>query len=153
MLALTLTAVLLVVATVAIHAVGTTYWLRHLVHRYAGPDGHFKAHVVLPAVTSTAIILMLLHVLEVILWALAYLLLLPGDHLGTLEKATYFSVVTYTTLGYGDITLSEHDWRLLSGVEALDGILLVGWSTALLFLVVQRSWNAMARAQGESRTD
>ena len=149
MLELALTAVLLVAATVAIHAFGTTYWLRHLVSRYAGPDGHFRGNVVLPAVTWTAIVLMLLHVVEVILWALAYLLLLPGDHLDTFEKATYFSVVTYTTLGYGDITLSDHHWRLMSGIEALDGILLVGWSTALLFLVVQRSWKAMGQVQGE----
>jgi hypothetical protein len=49
-------------------------------------------------------------------------------------------MVSFTTLGYGDITLTDSEWRLLSGIEALDGILLVGWSTALLFIVVQRSW-------------
>ena len=80
--------------------------------------------------TWTALVLMMLHVVEVLLWALAYLLFLPGDHLDSFEKAAYFSVVTFTTLGYGDITLVEHEWRLLSGIEALDGILLVGWTTA-----------------------
>jgi hypothetical protein len=53
-------------------------------------------------------------------------------------------------LGYGDITLVEHEWRLLSGIEALNGILLVGWTTALLFLVVQRSWAIKAHRRGEN---
>ena len=44
MLELALVAILLVAATVAIHAFGTTYWIRYLVHRYAGHDGTFKAH-------------------------------------------------------------------------------------------------------------
>jgi len=53
-------------------------------------------------------------------------------------------------LGYGDITLVEHEWRLLSGIEALNGILLVGWTTALLFLVVRRSWETKAHGRGEN---
>ena len=144
MLGLVLTAVLLVAATVAIHAFGTTAWLRHLMHRYADPNGNFKARAALPAVTFTALVLLLLHMIEVVLWALAYLLVLPGDHLATFERATYFSVVTFTTLGYGDITLVDHDWRMLSGIEALFGVVLIGWSTALLFLIVQRSWRGIA---------
>ncbi len=134
-----LLAILLVAVTVTIHAFGTTYWFRYLIHRFSGPDGLIKENKALPAVIWTAIVLMLLHLIEVFVWALAYLLVLPGEHLGTFEKAAYFSVVTFTTLGYGDITLVEHDWRLLSGIEALDGILLVGWTTAFLFAVVQRT--------------
>jgi hypothetical protein len=64
--------------------------------------------------------------------------------IATFEEAVYFSIVTFTTLGYGDITLVDHDWRLLSGAEALSGILLVGWSTALLYAVFQRSWKGLA---------
>ena len=150
MLELTLVAIGLVASSVAIHAFGTVCWLRYLGHRHTGPDGNFTAHMALHAVTWTAIVLMLLHVVEVLLWALAYLLFLPGDHLGSFEEAAYFSVVTFTTLGYGDITLVEHDWRLLSGIEALNGILLVGWTTAFLFAVVQRSWKTMV-AQGHGR--
>ena len=144
MLMLVLTAILLVAASVMIHGFGTTYWSRYLVSRYAGPDGNFKAHAAVPVVTFTALVLLMLHMIEVVLLALAYLLVLPGDHLATFEKATYFSVVTFTTLGYGDITLVEHDWRLLSGIEALIGVVLIGWTTALLFLIVQRSWRGIA---------
>ena len=140
MLMLFLTTVVLDAITVAIHAFGTTYWIQYLQHRYVGPDGNFKRRKAVLAVTGTAVVLLMLHMVEVVVWALAYLLILPGDHLDTLEKATYFSVVTFTSLGYGDITLVDHEWRLLSGIEALNGILLVGWTTALLFMVVQRSW-------------
>lgn len=146
MLWLLLTTVLLVVVTVTIHAVGAHFWMSYLIRRHTGPDGYLKAHTALPALTWTALVLLMLHLVEVIVWALAYLLILPGDHLDTFEKAAYFSVVTFTTLGYGDITLIEHEWRLLSGIEALNGILLVGWSTALLFLVVQRSWKGVPRS-------
>ena len=149
MLRLLLVSVLLVAATVAIHGICAHYWIRFLMRRFTGPDGNFKAHKALPAVTWTAVVLLMLHLVEVVLWALAYLLILPGDQLSTFEEATYFSVVTFTTLGYGDITLVEHEWRLLSGIEALNGILLVGWTTALLFLVVQRSWAVKAHGRGE----
>ena len=142
MLGLLLVTILLVAITVAIHALGTHHWVRYLTDHFAGPDGNFKAHKALPAVTWTAVVLLMLHLVEVVVWALAYLLILPGDQFKTFEQATYFSAVTFTTLGYGDMTLHEHDWRLLSGIEALNGILLVGWTTALLFLVVQRSWAA-----------
>ena len=64
-----------------------------------------------------------------------------------LRGGDLFFRVTFTTLGYGDITLVEHDWRLLSGIEALNGILLVGWTTAFLFMVVQRSWTTKAHGQ------
>ncbi len=144
MLGLLLTTVLLVAVTVAIHAFGTIYWIRYLAGHYAGPDGDFGGHNAFPALTWTALVLLMLHLVEVVVWALAYMLILPGDQLATFEKAVYFSVVTFTTLGYGDITLVDHEWRLLSGIEALNGILLVGWTTALLFAVFQRGWRGLA---------
>jgi hypothetical protein len=144
-LALLLTIVLIVAATVAIHAFGTVYWIRYLGRHYTGTDGEFWTHKALPALTLSAVWLLMLHLVEVVLWAVSYLLLMPGEKIATFEEAVYFSVVTFTTLGYGDITLGDHDWRLLSGEEALNGILLVGWSTALLFAVFQRSWKGVVR--------
>ena len=46
-------------------------------------------------------------------------------------------MVTFTTLGYGDITLSQQ-WRLLSSFEAATGIIMFGWTTALVITTVQR---------------
>jgi hypothetical protein len=57
--------------------------------------------------------------------------------LANFEEATYFSMVTYATVGYGDIVL-EPQWRIMSGFEAMSGILLFGWSTAMLFSIVQK---------------
>ena len=58
------------------------------------------------------------------------------DESEELEKAIYFSLVTFTTLGYGDITISSTN-RILSGFEAMNGILLLGWTTAMMFSVIQ----------------
>ena len=77
--------------------------------------------------------LFLATIVEVWTWALLYLAL---GALGSLEQAVYFSTVTFTTLGFGDITLDE-TWRLLSSFEAANGLLMFGWSTALIFAAVQ----------------
>jgi hypothetical protein len=72
-------------------------------------------------------------ILQVWAWALHYLAL---DALGSIEEAAYLSMETFSTLGYGDITLKEN-WRLLSTFEAANGLLMFGWSTALIFAAVQ----------------
>ena len=85
--------------------------------------------------------LFLATILEVSTWAVLYLAL---DAVRTLEEAAYFSMETFTTLGYGDITLDK-DWRLLSSFEAANGLLMFGWSTALIFAAVQ--WIYRTRTQ------
>ncbi|MFZ1537448.1 MAG: potassium channel family protein [Chromatiaceae bacterium] len=142
-LAITLTAMALIAATVVVHAVGTQSLIRYLSRHFTDANEMFRPHEALPAFIWTAIVLLMLHVIEIHLWAAAYLFVVPGDQLDTYEKAVYLSFVTYTTLGYGDVTLTAHEWRMLTGIEALDGILLAGWSTALLFVIVQRSWRYM----------
>jgi hypothetical protein len=143
-----LVSVVLVAITVVIHAIGTTRWMNFMARRFVGPDGKFKPRKSLTAVMWTAVNLLMLHVAEVVVWALAYRALTPINTLDTFEKAVYFSLVTFTTLGYGDITLPEQEWRILSGIEALNGILLVGWTTAFLFAVVQRTWADDVRVHG-----
>ena len=125
--------------TFTIHAVGSTWWIGLLIRRYADPDGTWRSGTTAGCVVSTGIVLLVLHLLEAFAWAVAYLRLPGNTNLKSLEEAAYFSIVTFTTLGYGDITLSP-PWRLLSGIEAVNGILLAGWSTALLFTVVQHIW-------------
>ena len=93
-----------------------------------------------------AVVLVFLHTIEIMVWAGVYEVLVPVGELADFEAALYFSFVTFTTLGYGDITLSE-GYRLLSGIQALNGILLVGWSTALMFAVVQNVWRIDAAGQ------
>ena len=74
-----------------------------------------------------------IHTVEAWAWALLYLQL---GEFSELKKALYFSVVTCTALGYGDITLSER-WQLLSTFEAMGGLLLFGASTAFLIGFMQ----------------
>jgi hypothetical protein len=74
------------------------------------------------------------HLLQIALWAVA--LLMVGE-ISTFEKAFYVSAENYTALGYGDIILSER-WRLLGPLEAINGLLLFGLSTAVLFAVMGR---------------
>ena len=73
-------------------------------------------------------------VLEVWAWAMLYLLI---GAVGSTEEALYFSTTTFTTLGFGDLTLDEQ-WRLLSSFEGANGLLMFGWSTALIFAAVQK---------------
>jgi hypothetical protein len=71
---------------------------------------------------------MFLHTLEI--WAYAALYLGLGVVAG-LEPALYFSTVSFTSLGYGDIVLGP-DWRIIGAIEAANGLILFGWSTAFL---------------------
>ena len=85
-------------------------------------------------VSAAVLIMFFATLIEVTIWAIGYIAL---GAIETREEAVYFSMVTYTTLGYGDITLTEH-WRLLSAIEAANGIIIFGWTTAVVIAVVQR---------------
>ena len=66
--------------------------------------------------------------LDVTLWATFYYV---SGALPSFDEALYFSTVTFTTVGYGDIVLS-HEWRQLSTFEAVNGWIIFGWATALI---------------------
>lgn len=72
--------------------------------------------------------------MEVLIWSSVYLALGVVEGL---EKAIYFSAVTFTTLGYGDVVL-DGSRRLLASFEAVNGIIMFGWSTAIVIASVQR---------------
>ena len=77
---------------------------------------------------------------QMAIWAALYRLL---GEFARFEEALYFSGVAFTSLGYGDVTLSP-DSRLLAPVEAANGLLMVGISTALFASIVQRSLKPLA---------
>ncbi|MEM6453555.1 MAG: potassium channel family protein [Acidobacteriota bacterium] len=132
-------------ATVLVHAAGTTWWLRHL--RNLPHRGHGQHKTALRVLVETALFLIALHVVEVLIWATAYAVVKPAG-LASLEDAVYFSFTTFTTLGYGDVVIRDH-WKLLTGIESLNGVLLIGWSTALLFAVIEGVWEGI----GDSPAD
>jgi hypothetical protein len=83
------------------------------------------------------------HMIQITLWAGA--ILMVGE-ISTFEKAFYCSAQNYTALGYGDIVLSER-WRLLGPLEAINGLLLFGLSTAVMFAVMRRLFTNRLRVQ------
>ena len=125
--------------TVGIHTLGAASWLKGLGKRLEYHASLNQPPHLFRGILSTAIVLLLLHVLEALCWALLYMQLPAQAGLKTLHEAFYFSMVTFTTLGYGDVTLNG-EWQLLAGVEGMVGILVFGLTTALLFAVIQKSW-------------
>lgn len=125
--------------TVAIHAVGSAKWLTHLETRRAAWRGTPGKGILFKAIILTALVLLALHMLEVILWAVMYVALEQWTGLTNMSDAIYFSVITFTTVGYGDMTLNESA-RILSGMEGMIGITVFGLTTATLFAVIQRIW-------------
>lgn len=125
--------------TVIIQGFGTSFWLNYIENKYNKlTDIKFNKKSA-RLLIFTAFFLLLLHFIQSVIWAFTYYLLPGITEFETLEKAIYFSLVTFTTLGYGDITISSTN-RILAGFEAINGILLIGWSTAFMFSVVQYIW-------------
>ena len=129
----------LLAITVLIHAYGSSLWMNYMLATYTNNKGLVMDAKVSRVLWMTAVVLLSLHMLEVFIWASAYWLLVPLSEIKTFETAFYFSLVTFTSLGYGDVTLGPQ-WRIISGMEALNGVLLVGWTTAFLYAVLQRIW-------------
>ena len=122
----------LVVATVAMHAIGFDVLLRVIMRSRALDRSGFVP--VIGMVIGLTCWLMLIHLAEIAVWGLFYLW---QGCLPDAESAFYFSGVTYTTVGYGDLVLPK-PWRMLAPVEALTGILMCGLSTGLFFALVSR---------------
>jgi hypothetical protein len=68
-------------------------------------------------------------------WSLAYFIVGAAPEGSNL---VYFAFVNYSTLGYGDIT-PNRDWQLLGPLTAMNGVLMFGWSTAVIFEVLRKA--------------
>ena len=80
--------------------------------------------------------LFLAIVIEAGLWAMLYLFNPLITALPDPETAFYFSMVTFTTLGFGDVVLTG-EWRTLASIQAANGVIIFGWTTALIFYFIQ----------------
>jgi hypothetical protein len=123
----------MVTATVIIHLIGLALLLA-LLHRHSANAWRNRLVADLATVLGAAFGLFVLHTIEIWGWALAYHLL---DLLRDWEEAIYFSTTTYVTIGYGDLVLGK-EGRLLGAIEGANGIILLGWSTAFFFNIVDR---------------
>jgi hypothetical protein len=122
------------VGNIAIHAVVMAAVLR--VARIAEERATSHPSLRLAAVMiATVSVLMAAHIAEVVAWSFAYVMV------GVAPPGTdfvYFAFVNYTTLGYGDVTPTER-WHLLGPMTAMNGVLLFGWSTAVIFEVLRNT--------------
>jgi hypothetical protein len=113
-----------------------------IVQKTSWISGHYNAWLgkrLQKAMSVTIIVTMTFCVLiiEMWLWAVLYLFL---ECFRTVEQALYFSISSFTTVGFGDLVLDEK-WRLLSSIEAANGFLLFGWTTAFIFEIVRHFYN------------
>jgi Ion channel len=123
-----------IAVTIIIHglAVETTVRFVHR-ERVLGRAGkHFW--VDFPIVVLVISFALAAHLVEMAIWAVLFMVCGEFQVFGT---AFYHSAVNYTTLGYGNVGMSP-SWRLLSPLEAVDGMLMFGVSTAMIFTVIQR---------------
>jgi hypothetical protein len=130
MLSIFLIAYLLAALTIFIHAAGIALLM--------GAWRHHQPRITSFIITRTLLRviswLILLHLAEITVWALFYLW---RGCLPDAETAFYFSGVTYTTVGYGDVVLAK-PWRLLAPLEGLVGVLMCALSMGYFFVVVNR---------------
>ena len=126
----------MMIVTTAIHATGMAITMRLLERRMRHNIRRTRLNY-LYLVGVSVWLMFLASLLEVAAWAETYLLL--GAIEGA-ERSLYFSTVTFTTLGYGDVLLDER-WRLLGSFEAANGIIMFGWTTAVVVAVVQRVYS------------
>ena len=128
------------VCNIAIHGLVMATVVQ-LASRIAGTRGtvrqSLRLNIVMVAAASIAIVpvLMVAHLSEVMVWSLAYVIVnaAPAG-----ADPVYFAFANYTTLGYGDVIPVER-WRLLGPITAMNGVLLFGWSTAVIFEVLRRT--------------
>ncbi len=132
----------MVLLTVLIHGTGI-FALARLLRIEAREEAEEHIHPMSlrgVAVTLGLVLgLFVLHGIEI--WAYALVFLLLGA-LPTLSDAVYFSTITYATTGYDDDGFAEA-WRMVAAIEGVNGIILLGWSTAFFVTVVAR----MARSR------
>ena len=124
---------------IAVHAVimSLLTWTAHRA-ALATQTANARMRLVL-VMTATVTVLMAAHLMEIGIWGLTYVAVGvvegPGD-------AFYFAFVNYTTLGYGDV-LPVKRWRLLGPMAAMNGVLLFGWSTAVIYDILRTTTRAI----------
>ena len=122
------------VINIAIHAFVMTIVVRVAQRAGAKTESH-SALILIAVMIPTVTVLMVAHTLEVFVWSLAYSMVEAAP---TNSNLIYFAFVNYTTLGYGDVVPVER-WRLLGPMTAMNGVLLFGWSTAVIFEVLRKA--------------
>jgi len=150
MAAAVIIAMILVLSTASLHCVVLAWLSGGLLRRAI--TNHVRILVIVFATFLT-------HVAEVLLYAIAFTLSVEVLAIATFGGLVvtepldylYFSIVTFTSLGLGDVFPESHP-RFLAGVEALNGLLLIAWSGSLIYLTMGRLWHWERCAEPDCRT-
>lgn len=120
--------------TIAMQAVLTLLLVHALQKRAHHRVKERSVATLLAVMCGAGAVLTLGHFLQAMVWAVLYIMVgaAPAD------VAFYLALENFTTLGYGDV-LPAHEWRLLGPITSTNGLLLFGWSTALLYAVLNRA--------------
>ena len=129
-----LVAFVLVSINVSIHAIGMVELFKWLTRKQPEIEKKFGTVNDIVLFIEIFAIILCLHLAEICAWAGFYMI---WGGLEDFEPALYFSISTYTTIGYGDVTLPV-GWRLLGAIEGITGVLTFGWSTGVIFAVASR---------------
>jgi Ion channel len=120
---------------IAVHAFATVAMVRAVRAKFYG-EFHSSPMLRLIIIMVTAVsVLMIAHLFEIWVWSLFY------EFLGVTPAGAddfTFAFVNYTTLGYGDVVPVPR-WKVLGPMTAMNGVLLFGWSTAVLFQILSAS--------------
>lgn len=117
------------IASLMIHGAGMFWIQRRNLHYQRMPPLHLRREI---AFSFLILLMLLTHVVEVILWSVA---LYGTGAIPGFRDAYYYVAVTYTTLGYGEGTLTP-PWRILAPMIAMSGVFAFGWTTSVLFNIV-----------------
>jgi len=138
-------AFVLTCVTVIIHAFGTFEAIAYLSRVWQCKTGNQGSFVSVIQILRVVTVLLVLHWVEAGIWAGFFL---ASGALPDLETAMYFSLTSYTTLGYGDVVLPM-SWRLLGPFEGAVGILMFGWSTGIMVAAITRIYGSRLRLLSE----
>ena len=125
----------MVLTTVSIHGVGL-HFLRGFVDNVGRHRPHGALNISRKGLMMAAVVLgfYVLHGLEIWLYAVVYLLIGAVENL---REGVYFSTISYGAIGYTDIHISQN-WKLVGAIEGINGVLMLGWSTAFFVTTMVR---------------
>ena len=123
----------------------TTFWsVRHYVRQTAGAGAGAGFVAVTRPLLSSMIIMMLGNFVQIVAWGILFVVL---DEFGEYYEAIYHSAVNYASLGYGDIVMSTR-WKMLGPLEAVNGVLMLGMTSAALVVILTQLIKGQRRALG-----
>ena len=133
-----ITAMLVIKLSVFLHFMGL-----RMISRIVGRDS-FPASI---RVIAVIYLIVLVHLVEVFLFGVGYYVAenylgagsLTGEFSGDFREYIYYSLVSYTSLGLGDV-YPQGPIRLITGLEALTGLLMIGWSASFTYIFMSKFW-------------